>query len=180
MIELNINIEDKVYDTTIPSSWEDITVDEYMRMQNVSEDINKIEQMMEIISIFTKLDMDLIGDLPADDFNIITEKMDFLSTEMVSNKKESLIIDGYEYFVKNDFNKLTMTEMINIDLIIEKSGDNFNKVIDKLLCIFLRRKVDGKLESFKSSFMERAEIFRKLKIVDVHNLFIFFSTSVKG
>jgi hypothetical protein len=45
----------------------------------------------------------------------------------------------------------------------------------KLLCIFLRKKKEnGKLESFKNSFMEREELFENVMISDVNNLFLFF------
>ena len=47
--------------------------------------------------------------------------------------------------------------------------------MDKLLCIFLRKKKEnGNLEAFKSEFMERRWGFRDIKISKVFNVFNFF------
>jgi hypothetical protein len=47
----------------------------------------------------------------------------------------------------------------------------------QLLCIFLRKKKEnGKLEKYKTSFMGRQEIFKKIKIDEINHVFNFFLT----
>ena len=47
----------------------------------------------------------------------------------------------------------------------------------QLLCIFLRKKKEnGQLEKYKTSFMNRVEIFKKIKIDEINHIFNFFLT----
>jgi hypothetical protein len=82
-----------------------------------------------------------------------------------------------KYYLKKDFSQLTMGEVISIDTIMAEANGNIYKVMDKLLCIFLRKKKEnGNLETFKPEFMERRWGFRDIKISKVFNLFSFFLT----
>ena len=71
-----------------------------------------------------------------------------------------------------------MGEVISIETLIG-STDNFIKVMDKLLCVFLRKKKEnGKLEIFKNNMMERDVMFRQLPVSQVINIFSFFLDGV--
>ena len=68
-----------------------------------------------------------------------------------------------------------MGEVISLELIMKEADGNLFKMMDKLLCIFLRKKKNnGKLETFKPEMMSRAELFKKAPISKVYNVFSFF------
>jgi hypothetical protein len=84
-------------------------------------------------------------------------------------------VNGDKYYMKTDFDKMKYGEIMSVELLMASSGGNLLKVMDKLLCIFLRQKNEnGKLESFKADFLERAESFKKIPISQVNQIFTFF------
>jgi hypothetical protein len=68
-----------------------------------------------------------------------------------------------------------MGEIISIETLLTQSNNNLFLVMDKLLCVFLRKKNSkGNLESFKGEFLDRAPTFSKLPVSKVFNIFNFF------
>ena len=176
MIKLNLEIdgEEKVYD--IPTNWDDITVGKFIEIVKLNEinykwDLNKIMEMMGILTTIPKDDVEL---LPVESFMEIQDKFSFLKTDVDKKMKNSIVINNEEYFVKNDFNDLTLGESITIETLI-KQVDNPVYILDQFLCLLLRRKKNGKLESFKTTFLtDRIDLFRKIPITDVYQNIIFF------
>jgi hypothetical protein len=124
----------------------------------------------------TGIEEELIYLLTQEQFLEVVEKVKFTNEEIVSELKESILVEGEEYFIKKDFDKLNMGEIISIESLLKQSDGDLSKCMSKLLCVFLRKKKEnGNLESFKNSFMEREELFDNVMITDVNNLFVFFS-----
>jgi hypothetical protein len=181
MVKLNLEIdgENKTYD--IPTQWDDVTVDKFIEIVKLDEkkDINDLEKVMELMNILTTIPKDDVELLPVESFMEIQNNFSFVKTDVDKKMKDSIVIDGEEYFVKNDFNDLTMGESITIETLL-KEADNPMYILDKMLCLFLRKKKEnGKLESFKTTFLtDRIDIFRKAPITEVYNNLIFFSNGV--
>ena len=179
MVKLNLEIdgENKTYD--IPTQWDDVTVDKFIEIVKLNEkkDINDLEKVMELMNILTTIPKDDVELLPVESFMEIQNNFSFVKTDVDKKMKDSIVIDGEEYFVKNDFNDLTMGESITIETLL-KEADNPMYILDKMLCLFLRKKKEnGKLESFKTTFLtDRIDIFRKAPITEVYNNLIFFSS----
>jgi len=181
MVKLNLEIdgENKTYD--IPTQWDDVTVDKFIEIVKLNEkkDINDLEKVMELMNILTTIPKDDVELLPVESFMEIQNNFSFVKTDVDKKMKDSIVIDGEEYFVKNDFNDLTMGESITIETLL-KEADNPMYILDKMLCLFLRKKKEnGKLESFKTTFLtDRIDIFRNAPITEVYNNLIFFSNGV--
>jgi len=179
MVKLNLEIdgENKTYD--IPTQWDDVTVDKFIEIVKLDEKkhINDLEKVMELMNILTTIPKDDVELLPVESFMEIQNNFSFVKTDVDKKMKDSIVIDGEEYFVKNDFNDLTMGESITIETLL-KEADNPMYILDKMLCLFLRKKKEnGKLESFKTTFLtDRIDIFRKAPITEVYNNLIFFSS----
>src|SRR5690606_2752505 len=75
---------------------------------------------------------------------------------------------------KKDFDSLNMGEMISINLVMDENKGDITKALPRMMCILLRKKVNGELESFRNSFMDRAEMFKDVIITDISNLLAFF------
>lgn len=178
MVKLNLEIdgENKTYD--IPTQWDDVSVAKFMEIVKLDEkkDINDLEKVMELMNILAQIPKDEVELLPVESFMEIQNNFSFVKNDVDKKAKESIVIDGEEFFVKNDFNDLTMGESITIETLL-KDVDNPMFILDKLLCLFLRKKKEnGKLESFKTTFLtDRIETFRKAPITSVYNNLIFFS-----
>ena len=174
---LKIEIEDEVLELKVVSAWEEITVDQYAEVQKVLEtEANELEKSISVLSKLTGVDEDVFYSMYPEDFTKAAEMLTFLNEEVPQEKCESIMVEGEEYFIKDDFKKLTLGETISLELILERYGNNVLKGFPEMLCIFLRKKKDnGKLEVFKNSFMDRAQMFGKLPITKIQHL--FFSTS---
>jgi hypothetical protein len=178
MVKVNFEIDDDLHEFGIPERWEEVNVEQFMRimaLNNDKEGKTDIGLSMEIISILTGLALDLVYMIPITDFNQIQSVLDFTKEQVNSPLKDFVIVDDEEYFFKNDFNNLTMGEVITLETILGQDSNPYNS-FDKLLCIFLRKKTKkGNLETFKTTFMERADMFKKITIADVYSLMVFFS-----
>lgn len=176
MIDIKINIDGEENNFSIPEGWSEVTVDQSARLYSLDrENKNEIELMVEVVNIFSSIDEEIIYMLTPDQFNTLVESIKFINTEIKSELAESIKIGDEEYFLKKDFQVLTMGEIISIETIMKQYGENLPAAMAKLLCIFLRKKKEnGNLESFKNSFMEREELFKNVIITDVNNIFLFF------
>jgi hypothetical protein len=176
MIDIKINIDGEENNFTIPESWSEVTVDQSARLYSLDrENKNEIQLIVEVVNIFSSIDEEIIYMLTPDQFGQLVETIKFINTEIKSELSDSIKIGDEEYFLKKDFQSLTMGEIISIETIMKGYGDNLPGAMAKLLCIFLRKKKEnGNLETFKNSFMEREEMFKNVIITDVNNIFLFF------
>ena len=98
-----------------------------------------------------------------------------MKTEIDGDIEQSIIVDGEEFFLYTEFEKLNVGEQWSIDILTKEANGNLLNVYTKLLCMFLRKKKDnGKFESFEVEHLDRAPMFGKLSIVTVQRLMIFF------
>lgn len=178
MIKIHLEIDGEANEFNLPESWSEVTVkkaSQLSSMKNV-EGKNELELSVSIISILTGIDEEIIYMMSQEQFLEVVEAIKFTKEEVTSEEKESILIEDEEYFLKKDFEKLNMGEIISIESLLKQSDGDLSKCMSKLLCIFLRKKKEnGNLESFKNSFMEREELFDEVMITDVNNLFVFFS-----
>lgn len=191
MKNLALDVYGKKKEFSIPTEWSEISIKMWRSIININETSTLNEQRMMLISILIGIDMDIVEQLYTDDFRLLESeiewlvrldvnddgKLEWVFGEIPTIKKEFIEINGEKYYYYSDFNKLTMGEEISLNILTEQTGGNILAGYNKLLCILLRKKDEsGKLEKFKSSFMDRAELFDNIPIVDVHNLMVFFST----
>lgn len=176
MINLEIEIDGEVKEFKVPQGWNEVTVKQASEIFGLNkEGKNNLEVTVELISILSNIDIDIVYAMQQEDFIKIVESIKFTNNEVKGDLKDSIVLGGEEYFLKKDFDKLNVGEIISIETIMQQSNNDLSKSMGKLLCIFLRKKKEnGKLESFKNSFMEREELFGEAIITDVNNIFLFF------
>jgi len=187
MIKVNFNIDDDTQSFNVPENWDEVTVEQFMELvelqNNAKEEKNPLNTVIKMTHIMTGIPMDIIEMVPVDQFHLIQDTLLYTKEEVNIEKSDYVEIDGDTYWVKNDFNKLTMGETITIETLIKDTpNENVMNVFDKLLTVFLRKKTKkGNLESFKSSFLEeRVEVFRRLPISQVYAIMVFFSDGGNG
>lgn len=177
MLEVKVEIDDEVTCFTLPTGWDEVSIQEFAKLFSVPRDNQPLlEQAIDAISLLGGIDKDIIYQLPYEEFGKLANAMEFVNTEMVpEDLGEGVDIEGETYYFKKDFSKFTMGEIISIETLLSQSNNNLFLVMDKLLCIFLRKKTDkGNLESFKGEFLDRAPTFAKLPVSKVFNIFNFF------
>jgi len=177
MIELNLEIDGKAKSYNIPAGWDEVTLGQAADMNDLKDDDSTvIVQVVKLLKILAPdINEDDIMMMSPEQFTQVTEALQFVSDEVEGELVEYVEIEGEKYYLKKDFEKLTMGEIISIDSIMKQTSNDITKALPKVMCIFLRKKNDdGELESFRNSFMEREEAFRSIIITDVYKLFAFF------
>ena len=176
MKKLEVEVDGELKNFTIPEKWSEVSVWQTMQLYSLeSEEHNSIEKIVKIVNILTGVDEEMLYQMTQDQFMELTNTINFTNDEIKGELKDCIKIGAEEYYIKKDFDKLTLGEIISIDTIMQNNNNNLSKSMTELLCIFLRKKnANGKLESFKSDFMEREETFRDIPITDINNLFLFF------
>jgi hypothetical protein len=176
MIELEIDLGNEKKTYNLPQSWDEVSVDDYVKLTSINNDkLSQVQIVVKNLSVLTGIDEETMYKIPMETFNGLVEYLTFFNQPIDGDLVDYVEIDGDKYYVKKDFDKLTLGETISIDVITEKYEDNFNLAIKELLCIFLRKKVDGKLEEFSNDMMGRVDLFGKISINKIHKLFSFFS-----
>jgi len=174
MIDLNIELDEETKTYKLPTSWADVTVEQFMEIHKIDSELKEVDMMIELLKVLSGVDKEVSKQMGYTEFTELILNFEFLKTEVPAGKKDFIIIEGEEYFIKKDFSKILMGEIISIDTLMD--GGDVTPVIPEILCIFLRKKTSkGNLEQFKNSMMDRVDMFKQISIEDVHNVFFYFS-----
>jgi hypothetical protein len=177
MIEIKLQVDnDGVKDYYFPSSWEDVTVEQFCNIYSIDTNIHTgMFYSFELIHQLSGIDREIVEQIDYQDYKELIKSLEFVYTPIKEEKKESITIEGEEYFLHTEFNSYTAGEVISIETILQSADGDVKKVMGKLLCIFLRKKNEnGELEKFNTRFMSREEMFNKIKISDINHIFNFF------
>lgn len=181
----NIEIENKNYE--MPENWSEISVEKFENIIKLSGLLNEyksnIQFALEMFSLLLDAPIEVIKKLDKGSFNILSEECKWVNEEVKPKKVEKFEIDGELYVPINDFNKMTMGEAIDLELIMNES--NNENLLGNILPILIRKskavlnengEMVLKAESFNADdYKKNRELFRKkLMVGDVIYLKNFF------
>jgi len=181
---INLTIEDQSF--VLAESWSEITFSQYITIINITKDehLNETLKAVKIISYISDkpeaCEKSLLN-ISREDFESLAEHFEWTNRKIEEDsvKKEFLEIDGKQYKIKSDYNKLTLGEMISVETLIEH-----NKNMDPFEIIFgilLREVVDGKEKEFNEDdfFYVISKLQDKVMLLDVYNCISFFLSGVQ-
>ena len=182
MIELTI--EDQKF--VLSESWSEITFSQYITIINITKDesLNELLKAVKIISYISdkpEACEKAILNISQDDFKELTTNFEWTNKtiEQDSVQKDSLEIDGKQYKIKSDYNKLTLGEMISVETLIahNKNMDPFEIVFG----VLLREVIDGKEKEFnEDDFLYIiGQLQDKVMLLDIYNHISFFLSGVE-
>jgi hypothetical protein len=176
MIEVKIETDDELLTYKFPENWDEVTVEKFCNVyKNNYENYTEFESSMILLSTLSGIQRDIIEMMDLDDFKMLLDKLKFIKDEVIKTDVESIKVGEDEYYLHSDFNKFTTGEIITIEMILKKADNNLFKVMSELLCVFLRKKNNnGKLEKFKTSMLERKDIFDNIPVSQIYHIFNFF------
>ena len=119
---------------TIPTSWQDITIGQYIKLRPVLKaELNPIERVINILAVLTNQKKEVIKNIPLSQYKVIKEKMNFLETEIPKQlEKRRFKIGDTFYEFKVDAKKLLFGEYINNMEILQKASKNEEIVFENL------------------------------------------------
>ena len=171
---------------TIPTSWNDITIEMYIKLKPILEtEQMPITRVINILCILTGKKREEIKEITLPDYKMLLNKMAFLNTELPKELgKKRIKLNGQWYEWKLDAQNMLFGEYISIMEIMEKASknnavlfDNLHKILTvifrpvekKLGIIWKSSKVDGE------KIRETSEnILKHMSIADAYPIAVFF------
>jgi len=173
-IDIEINGENKLYE--FPTSWDEINISTYKKLHQLDkpESENDLLYLFEIINVLSNIDKEILYQMDINQFQELSKQLSFIYDEVKNNQVDYVEVDGEKYYLYTDFNKYNAGEIISIDTILKRNNYDYISCMSELCCIFLRKKIDDKIEPFNTELLGRKNTFDNLKVSDVNNVFSFF------
>jgi hypothetical protein len=155
----------------IPTSWNDVTVNQYQLLNTLDRSDFKtdLQYSIRLVNLLCNIDSEDISLL---DFNNIVSHLGFIQKPIDEIIKDKILIKGLSYEWVADLNSLSVGEMLSVEQIIDMEGLSYNHSIDVIAAILLRPKD----EVFNSDlFQERRELFGDIPITELIGMVNFFS-----
>lgn len=166
-----MKIGNSVYN--IPKSWNDITVKTFSDITKASTNTSKSQTSadLKVVEAITKIPYGVLLSLSKADYDSILTQLNFVYREVPKNNISSLVIGNKKYTVLSDLSKLTMGEMIDLEMILEDSAEA--DLLINILPIFVRESNDTTFDA--NGYNENKIYFsNNISIVDVLHIVDFF------
>lgn len=155
----------------IPTSWEDITVNQYQALSQINKDDYATDFKYTCAVLQVICNLDSVVDLPLNFISEVSPLIAFLSEDIPSERHTHVNIEGDTYSWIGSFNELTVGEALSIEQIIDLEELTYNLSYDVIAAVLLRK--EG--EDFDSSkFQEYRAKFGELPITEVIGMILFF------
>ena len=176
-MKINIENKGKTESYNLIKSWDDLTLDKWMQLINVSENKNS-KDTIDTIALFSDIPKQLIKQLPitivADLLKIITDK----EQKVTGLLNKVITVDNVEYGFHPNLEKITIGEYADLEHYIEQG---IEKNMPYIMSILFRKitEKEGNVYSIEkygiTDTRVRAEIFRKKMLAkDVNGALVFF------
>lgn len=109
----------------LPTGWNEVTLDQFQRIYELSEDLNlsPLDYKIEVISILTDVKFDDLIKISVLDFNKLYAKLSFLQTTPPSKPIEYVKVGKQVYEVCYDVSKLTAGQYIDLTTLCKEPKD---------------------------------------------------------
>lgn len=163
----------------IPKSWNDISFEQYNRLTENKEMLEKIPnetlRTATLLSLLTEYKRSEFLTLTVDEFEEIVNTVAFLAEDPVKTRKEKYIIDGEEYFLKEKLNLSTVGEQISFEICVQNLKDEKTAAI-YAVALCLRKDLTAPFDP--DLYNEMIEKVRKLPVDDFMYISAFFLLGV--
>ena len=159
------------FNITIPTSWDEITLNIFIKLQSLYANENK-PSFNEIISVLTNIELNELNEYPYFIIEKLMDKLDYLSQEITDKVSNKIEINGETYQI-NYLEHLKFGEYVDVNTVIDGDKNNF-KAILAILC-----RKEG--EIYNDDFIalelnKRMDMFDMQPITKVYPLINFFLT----
>ncbi len=180
-MRLKINKDGKESVYTMINSWNDVTLDKWVKLISKKEK-TKSEEAVEIINTLSDIPKKLIKELGIQDIAVILKRISILQQNADSNLNRIIKINDVEYGFHPNLEEITLGEYADIETYLKNGLENN---LTRLLAILYRPITEKDKENYSieayglSDSRMRAKKFETMKAVDVNNALVFFWTFVK-
>tara|TARA_R100000734_G_C3264136_1_gene61948 strand:- start:60 stop:704 length:645 start_codon:yes stop_codon:yes gene_type:complete len=180
-MRLKINKDGKESVYTMINSWNDVTLDKWIKLISNKEKTNT-QEAIDLISTLSDMPKKLIKELSINDISLIMNKIAVLQNKAESKLKSIIKVNDIEYGFHPNLEDITLGEYADLETYLK---DGIQNNLTKIMAVLYRpiTEKDGKnysIEAYgKSDLRMRAEKLKKMKAADVNNSLVFFWIFVK-
>jgi hypothetical protein len=170
----------------LPSSWSEVTVEQFIALQNVlkHEDLEQYEKNVAIISIMSGWSDSDVRKITLKSYTNVMKNLTFLSSAVEGKLQKHMMVNGKKYRIESDVEQLTGGQYITLMHLMkdqDKVMDNMAEIL-ALFCIPSKKKwfrwTDGTYDSEQHNKV--AEDMKAAKMDVVYPLTGFFFESYKN
>jgi len=119
---------------TLPTTWDDITLEKYINLRPVLQTEQKpIQRIINILCVLTGEKKEVIKDISLEQYNDLIKKMKFLETELPKTlKAKRFKVGGKWYEFQLDARKLLFGEYISAMELLQDAATNEDVIFNNL------------------------------------------------
>ena len=177
-MKVKIKKKGKVKEFKLISSWEDVTLEKWLKLIDFKNG-TKTKEAQETIALLSNIPKDLIKELELRDVAIIMSKIAELQSEQNSSLKKIVEIDGVRYGFHPNLEDITLGEYADIETFIK---NDIEKNMPELMSVLYRPIVEETdsgvytIEAYDGNITIRAEQMKKMSAEQVQSALGFFYT----
>ena len=175
-MKIKIKKEGKVKEFNLIKSWEDVTLETWLKLIHFHKG-TKSEEAEETIAALSDIPKDLIKRLELKDVAAIMSAISEAQDNQNSSLKRIIQIDGKRYGFHPDLDSITLGEWADIETFIKQ---DIQKNLPDIMAILYRPIVEETdsgiytIEAYDGNIAIRAEQMRKMSAEQVQNALVFF------
>jgi len=175
-LKINKDGNESVY--TMINSWNDVTLDKWVKLINKKNE-TKSEEAINTISLLSDIPKKLVKELGINDIANILQRIAKMQESSSSRLKRIIKVNNIEFGFHPNLSEITLGEYADIETYLKNGIENN---LANLMAVLYRPIIekDGSsysIEAYGVSDMRmRAKKFTKMKAEDVNNALVFFWT----
>jgi hypothetical protein len=174
-MKVKIKKKGKVKQFKLISSWEEVTLEKWLKLINYSLG-TKSKEAQDTIAELSNIPKDLINQLELKDVALIMSKMAELQAEQNSSLKRVIEVKGKRYGFHPNLDEITLGEFADIETFIK---NDIEKHLPELMAILYRPIVEENndvyiIEAYDGNISIRAEEMKQMSAEQVQSALVFF------
>jgi hypothetical protein len=171
-----VKIQGKTY--PVPDSWEDCTVDHLIKVMRImGENTNELAKAIQVMQALTTIPNRVLQACNLDEVNMLAEALAFrltlpLTDSDVVQNGGKITLDGVTYTSPTQIGRMQFQQFVDFEVSIEDCHGRQWEMIPYALAIYMSD--DHKRQYDSNDMLARAELFRKLPVLQANSLAAFF------
>ena len=174
-MKVKIKKKGKVKEFKLISSWEDVTLEKWIKLVDFHKG-TKSSEALETIAELSNIPKDLIKQLELKDVALIMSKVAEMQQEQNSSLKRVIEIEGKRYGFHPDLDSITLGEWSDIETFIKQ---DIEKNLPEVMAILYREIEEEKndiytIKAYDGNISIRTEVMKKMSAEQVQCALVFF------
>ena len=174
-MKINVKKEGKVKSFNLIKSWDDVTLDSWIKLMDYQKG-SKSEEAIKSIRLLSDMPRKLVKELAIKDIAVIMGKVAEMQKKADGTFKKIIKVNGVEYGMHPNLEDITLGEWADIETFIK---DGIEKNMPEIMAVLYRPVLEKKnkaytIPAYDGNITIRAEEFKSMKAAQVQSSLVFF------